>query len=925
MERTLRKVFGIYAGEGRTTFHFARFSLLWALGVSTLETLSDGLFLDHVGASELPYVYLLTALMMIGLSSLVLYSLKLTSPYRILNLAMGAGILVSSAAALLIALEPSLEFFFILKISSRMLFALLMACSWTFIDQYHDLRDAKRVYSIYGSAYFAGSISSGTLISLGLDTIGFSGLFLLAGCSILGSMAEARMITRKIPPIVDDTVEGAHTGDRHSFSGAIRLIIRSPFTILLLSLSLVIQLLLVVTEFSYMETFGNVFQGSDGAITEFLGTCRAWISTTNIFIGIFLYGRFVRRLGLANAILITPFAFFATYAGWIGWDTLLIAVAGLVVVDGILFTIEDNCFNLLSSAVPSKLKSKVRIINDSFFEPVGMLFSALLLIGLEASNRWLGLVLSVLALLVTFLLRHLYPKALLINLKEHALHFERRLPDWLSTMSRRERIMAQKHLTEKLSFSDEESRLLAAEGLLSLSEPSVLPQVLQAGRSFGTHAKISLLRLLNASPFRQEARVVEAVSLWAGESSSPEFAKWAQVYLARRGLYPLQHAEDELDHPEIMIRCAAILSLLLSKAPLDKAIAEKRIDLMLKSSRIDEVSLGLELLAEVKKPENAEKALPFLSHETVLLKRSAARCIAELADKRLSRIAPCLIEAIADARDSSFRLECIGALGKIGDTTSIWELLAISPHFRPIERRRAEDAVIRMGLKTVPLLLSAAKDLSLPERGRILASKILSRLALPQLQANLMEIVGIEIDRAYFYFYFGHTIQKHYPLYDLSLLQSSLLTGNLLVIDFIIHLLGAAGSLKDPEHLVRGLHSKNGKLRSHAVESLGKTCDPRIFRLIAPLIDDLPLEEKLSACLRHQGEFPHLSLSDLLSRLEESPLLFDKIVACRLKSKLQMPGWRQTLREQLKTGDETFHQYVYELLETTQHEAPISH
>ena len=136
------------------------------------------------------------------------------------------------------------------------------------------------------------------------------------------------------------------------------------------------------------------------------------------------------------------------------------------------------------------------------------------------------------------------------------------------------------------------------------------------------------------------------------------------------------------------------------------------------------------------------------------------------------------------------------------------------------------------------------------------------------------------------------------------------------MIDFIIHLLAAAGSIDEPELLVRALHSPNAKVQSHAVESLEKTCNPSLFATIAPLIDDLPLAERMAACLRHNRDLPRLSLSDLLAQLDRSPSLYDKIVAARLKSTLQMPNWRQELREQIKCSDETFHHFAYELLKT---------
>ncbi len=945
MSRILQKVFGIHPGEGAKSLIFSRLGIFCALGITTLETLSDGYFLEKAGAQSLPIVFLITALSMICMSTIVLYSLRFTSPYRILTVAISIGAALCIASALFICGSPPSWFWFAFKIASRMLFTVLIACSWTFIDQYHDLQDAKRVYSLYSAAYFLGNIASGILINFALNILGAPLLLIIASISLLLAIAEARKIALKTVAVHDDSIDGVFSSDRSNFASIVRLISRSPFTIYLLSLSLITQLLITVSEYSYMDSFGRIFQtmgsidNSEGHIAEFLGKCRASISACNILIGFFFYSRFVRRIGLNNAILITPLFFLGVYSQWVAYDSLLIAILGLIAVDGILFTIEDNCFNLLSNAVPAKLKSKVRIINDSFFEPIGMLISSLLLFGLQSGSRWLGLALTLIALAITILIRVLYSKAILTNLKDNALHFERKLKDWLSSMGRREQKEARKTILKALRSDQEEVRLLACESLLSLQDISVLSQILEISRGFGTLSKIHLLRLFEMSPFSNDPRVLDAIASWMDESESPEFCKWANFFLAKRGLLPPEKTEDDLDSNDPLLRGSAILTLQKARLPqiidstdrrdhpeislktisersLVRAIAAKKIDLMLKSTRIDEISMALDILAEGNSHTDAEKAIPFLSHDATLIKRSAARCISRLATPSSSRDAPRLIEELVSTRDNLFRLLCLDALGKMADSTTVKDLLVASIYFRPNERRRTEEIVIEMGLKTVPILLTLTKDLSIPERSRILAGKILGRLALPQLQANLVELINLEIDRAYFYFYFGHCIQKQYPLYDLELLQNALLTGFRSVIDFIIHLLGAAGSLEEPEMLVRALYSRNAKIQSHAIESLEKTCDPRLFRRIAPLVDDLPLEEKLDACLRFKKDLPQLSLSDLLATLEQSGSLYDKVVAARLKAMLQMPNWRQELREQIKCSDETFHHFAYELLET---------
>lgn len=924
--KLLHRAFGLYPGEGTLALRFAKLAIFWAFGSSCLDTLSDGLFLEKIGAENLPAVYLSISLGMIGVSSLVLYSLKSTSPYRILSTAMALGVIVCLGAAVFVGYSPPNWFWYVIKIASRMFFAVMIACSWTFTDQYHDLQDAKRVYSIYSAAYFFGTILSGTAINLFLDKIGFSTLLFCAAGSIGLGMWEARKIAHKAKAIHDDTMEGVFSGSRDSFGSVVRLITRSKFAIILLLMSLFVQLLITVTEFNYMESFGKAFKASgelvaEGEIAEFLGKCRAIISCCNIFFGIFFYSRFVRRMGLNNAILITPLFFAGVYSGWVFQDAMWLAILGLIAVDGILFTVEDNCFNLLSNAVPTKLKSKVRIINDSFFEPIGMLLSSLLLFAMTSGSRLLGLILTVIFLSLALVIRAIYSKAIMLNLKDNALHFERHLKGWLASLTRRENKEAKKDILEALRSPSEETQLLAIESLLQLSES--LPQSLSVARRFSTVSKIHFMRLVENSPFAQDARVIELVDSWTNENESPELAKWAYLYLAKRGLHHPEKAEDDLDDPDLFLRSAAILTMKkslanqsLDYAALNRTIAAKKLDLMLKSSRIDEISMGLDILSEENTIESIERALPFLSHEAILVKRAAARCVARLADKRLARHAPALIEELEAARDNVFRLSILDALGKIADSTTTKDILLASVHFRPNERRKTEEILVQMGLKIVPLLLTLTKDIALPERARLLSGKILGRLALPQLQANLIDILDIEIERAYFYFYFGHTIQNQYPLYDLEMLQSALLSGYQSVIDFIIHLLGAAGSLEDPELLVRALHSRNEKVHSHAVESLEKTCDLRIFKLIAPLVDDLPLEEKMAACLRWQGDYPKLTLSELLGKLEQSPTLFDKIVAVRLKAKLQMPNWRGQLREQMKHSDETFHQFAYELLES---------
>ena len=93
-----QKAFGLYSGDWAQALRFTRLAALWAFGSSCLDTLSDGLFLERVGAEFLPRVYLSISCGTILVSTLVLYSLKHTSPYRILTTAMVLGSFVCICA-----------------------------------------------------------------------------------------------------------------------------------------------------------------------------------------------------------------------------------------------------------------------------------------------------------------------------------------------------------------------------------------------------------------------------------------------------------------------------------------------------------------------------------------------------------------------------------------------------------------------------------------------------------------------------------------------------------------------------------------------------------------------------------------------------------------------------------------------------------
>ncbi|MES2273785.1 MAG: hypothetical protein V4487_06300, partial [Chlamydiota bacterium] len=75
------------------------------------------------------------------------------------------------------------------------------------------------------------------------------------------------------------------------------------------------------------------------------------------------------------------------------------------------------------------------------------------------------------------------------NLKDNALHFERKLKGWLASLTRREQKEAKKDILEALRSPSEETQLLSIQSLLGLEESSAIGQILQFAKRFGTLSK----------------------------------------------------------------------------------------------------------------------------------------------------------------------------------------------------------------------------------------------------------------------------------------------------------------------------------------------------------------------------------------------------------------------------------------------------
>lgn len=933
MRAVICRLFNLYSGEEKNAFLFAILAFCWSIGSNLGYKYSDALLLINVGAQALPYIYVFSACGMIVPAVLLLYSINKVGPHKIFIACLVFSILFYIVIYLFMSFQIGTHegwLWYLLRIVSFQIDMILMTAYWTFIDQYHNLQDAKRLYVLFSLTVFCGQALTGFIMQAGLFEFK-SIIFMILSCMAL-TIVIILFITKRVHVAHDENMqekEKPMNGVR--ILTTLRAILKSPFTVLMMANSFIIFLMWVTAEFSYLSYFDQHFdapshpfgQGvKNAAITVFLGKLLATVSVTNLIIGLFLYSRLIRRFGVASLLFLTPGMMMISMGGWLIHPALIFPVLAYFIVEGFLEVIDDCNFNLLLNAVPKNLKYRIRIFIESLLEPLAMLTSGVMLAFPLTNPVLLCLFLSLIAVGIAMIIRKNYHSAIYQNLASNAIHFHRTIKEWFSKMSPSHQNFEKEILLTILSTNkDEPNQIFALEGLFAFEDSKLIHQLVLISEQLSAEYKIEFLKMLGNHLALVDSTTNTLLAQWLTVETDENVVAAVEYYLARQGLLRPKNINEDLLSNNLTRRSAAIITLknAWEKIPAgalleNRKIADKNIESLLRSNNIEEIVAALNILAEEASHHHYSLLLSFLDHPSDRVKRSAMVSFAKIANHQCRQYAKILIYHLKRSNDHLFRKWTLIALSKLDDPTLIRDIIVSSSHFRQSECRVIETIVRKIGVRAVPILLMILKDISIPDRCRTLAGRILGNLALSHLHSNIHSIINIEIERAYFYYYYANSIERQYPNEDLKILTDALQTGFHSVIDFIIQILSTAGEVEDCELVSRLFRSQDLKLRSQVVETLEKTCDRKIFKRLRPLLENIPAGEILQDYLGRKKQV--LTLNELLVHLSQSSSQVDRIVSITLMKKLNLPHWKDYLVKLLSSHEEIFRHYASELLET---------
>ena len=846
----LRRAFGLYPDEIKKTLHFGWLGFLWSAAASCAVTLFDGLFLETVGPKHLPSAYAYIALGLIATSFFLFKGLKLLSLKGLLKSVVWTNLSLYGLALALIYAFPELKstWFYGYKVISTIGYASLSITFWSFVDEYYDLQDAKRIYTLVMAAEFAGAIFSGALISLSIDWIQAGGL--IAATLILLGLCHVvlHVITKAHAPVHDDLKEVSSLSKKSlGFKNLAKRMLKSPYVISLIGVNIGAQLLWNVTEFNYMTSFTQHFQSeSSYELIEFLGSTKAWISLANMLFMLFAYSRMIRRVGLNNSALIPYLLFFGLYVLWLTAPSFALAVLGIIAVEGILFTIEDNNFNLFLNVTTDKIKRPLRIFIEAFVEPASILAAAGLL-SINISALLTGLFVAVFAVAVAWALRKSYRPAIVKNLQERAIRFDRPAKNYLAQLGKKERKKQASLLALRYPPSLSAAKLLSHIG----SERDFAAFLMRCDTLFPKELE-QIVAHFNTHSWQDRSPFISACEHFLKQYSLADtknqdtltLQSTLLLLLAEEGRVDEAEALALLEHSDYRLQAAGILSLeqagaakKLKEAYEKRTLAIYSLQQLLSSSCPDALAMGLYVQSRMDYESDIKLLFPFLDHPTPAVKLAAADSLSQLLTTEHSAFIPQLFEALERVNLASVRLKLIKAAANLIQKEHVVPLARLSARLTPHEKRACVEVLAHV---QAPFehYLDSLKDLRLDLQARLVLAKAAFKKAPKRLRKELYTIALPEIERCSAYYVLQDSSENPY-------LAAAIRSTFHHTRDYIIHLLALGGSLEDSDLIIHGLRSSNEKVHSHCVETVEKTCERKLFRLIEPLIDDRPSSEKI--------------------------------------------------------------------------------
>lgn len=873
MSTRIARFFKVLPDEGGKVLIFALLAGLLQMGVAIGMVAADSMFLSGLGVEQLPLVFIAMPVVMAVYAPI--YSSLLTRLGSTGLFKVTLGLLIVGGALIGLGAEQFGEqraFLFAVKIYAGLWFIALYTLFWNLADDYFSIQDGKRLYGLISAGSSAGTMLGGVLVTTLAGLVPTGKLFLLWAVTALLTWPVLLWVLMRFRRIDQNDVQDDAPGSlRDSLRMVVKALAGSRFALLIALICFVMVALTSLLEYLSMGVFAETRSATE--LAQLLGGLHALAGAATLLINLFLFNRLVGWIGVGATAVVVPGCYLAIFVLFFLAPGMPAAVVAFFAFQSLFVAIEYNNINLLYNALPNQTRRQLRTFVEAFAEPLATATAGVLLFQaagqLETGSYALaGLLVALGAVGIATWIRHAYVRSLSVNLRADWLDFAHPRRLWLAQWSAADA----ERLHTLAQSADRVQRLMAVDLLWQVGDPQARP-VLRAFLTEASVAEVEQLRpAITGLLLDQDTRALAETLLWLESEAAPQNPEVLEAFTAL-GAFPVRQFSRWQHSSEPSHRAAIAAARWHGSKLQDTEAALQQIRELLEGD-LAARRMGVRALGDFREARFAPEILGFLTDADRLTRLEAFRALGKIASSATPQILPALLPWLQRASDEE-RIIILDIARRVGDASSVAELLWAAEHLSVAENRRLESLLFDLGLKCIPQLIQVAREAAAPFHARSLAVRGLARLSLPQLLLIVDDLLDQELTRA------EHALDAHHSLQPF--VESS--PGHTVLVRyyrdavaeglvFLLELLSLTGKLPDFEMIRAMLSFANPRDRANAIETIEQSCTRRLFARMQRLIQSTVSDSGLISAGPASSA---LSVAEVLHRAAQSEVPLEVI------------------------------------------------
>jgi len=379
--KRIRELIPIKPGEVSITalMFFCHFGVMAFYYI--LDPLRPALFVTNVGSNQLPYAYILTAIVAGAIATLMF---KAGQRWSAISLLTATGLAVIAALFYFSwAMEPGRRDLWYLPwifyVYMKIVPALTTAQFWILAGYVYDNRQAKRLYRVLILGAGLGALSGSYIPAFLSQFVNTHAMLMICVAIWVVLLGLAQIVWRHRRPGSEAVAAPAKKEEpKEKFSDLWKLVFSSRH---LLSLSLLIFLMFIVSNIAdwQMNTAAQLHYGSLATkaerslkIGELFGRISLLANALSLIFQLFITGFVVRRLGILATIIFLPMCLFLSSLGLMMFPTSLIAAALVRISDwSPRYSLDKTGRELLYLPLTPAVRKKLKVFIDVFVDRTG--------------------------------------------------------------------------------------------------------------------------------------------------------------------------------------------------------------------------------------------------------------------------------------------------------------------------------------------------------------------------------------------------------------------------------------------------------------------------------------------------------------------------------------------------------------------------